>query len=509
MSEGTRTPIDPGIVAKVAGMATGAVSGAVGGLIKGVSEAWFGPLQPIQPMAPPEVKGRAFDYPFGMNLSFVPRGEAGQGGVTFQTLRDLSDPTRGGFDLLRLVIETRKDQMSAQPWKIQPRKDKESNATLKRAAELTDRWGDSPDGEHDWLAWQRLLVEDLLVIDAPTVYLAPFKNGEKRPEVVDGATIKRLVREDGRTPVAPDPAYQQRLKGMAAVDYSTDELIYFPRNPRPDRIYGMSPVEQVLMTIDIALRRQLSQREYYSAGSIPDLLLGVPEGWTLDQIKQYQQYFDALLSGNTEERRRARFVPGGLKPFSPKENNLKDEYDEWLSRIICFSFSISPTALIKQVNRASGETMEQTAQEQGLEPLKLYWRSLMNRVMRGCFSDGGLFEFAFEDEEIVDPEVKATVYSTALGKKAWMTLDEVRERHGLQPATDEQKEELTPAPAPSPFGAPPTQLALPGTDDGTEADEVMQARVRRAKRTGRVLRRARSQQAGSQCVCRVHPRRYP
>ena len=42
------------------------------------------------------------------------------------------------------------------------------------------------------------------------------------------------------------------------------------------------------MTVNIALRRQLWQLDYFTEGSIPDALIGVPQGWTPDQIKQFQ-----------------------------------------------------------------------------------------------------------------------------------------------------------------------------------------------------------------------------
>ena len=47
-----------------------------------------------------------------------------------------------------------------------------------------------------------------------------------------------LDREDGRAPEAPDPAYQQILKGVPAADFSADELIYLPRNLRAHRVTG-------------------------------------------------------------------------------------------------------------------------------------------------------------------------------------------------------------------------------------------------------------------------------
>jgi hypothetical protein len=54
-------------------------------------------------------------------------------------------------------------------------------------------------------------------------------------EIIDGATIKRILNADGRTPLAPEPAYQQIIKGLPAVDYHRDELLYKPRNPRSQR----------------------------------------------------------------------------------------------------------------------------------------------------------------------------------------------------------------------------------------------------------------------------------
>jgi len=59
-----------------------------------------------------------------------------------------------------------------------------------------------------------------------------------------------------------------------------------------------------------ALRRQLWQLDYFTEGSIPDALIGVPQGWTPDQIKQFQDYWDTEFAGDLARRRRAKFVPG-------------------------------------------------------------------------------------------------------------------------------------------------------------------------------------------------------
>jgi hypothetical protein len=109
--EGKKTPISPGIIARVTQSARYIVSGVS-------PTTWFGPSQPQQIMAPPEVAGRRFDYPTGYNLTYTPGGNDG-GGVSFTELRALAD----NCDVLRSVIETRKDQLEAMDWNIKLKPD--------------------------------------------------------------------------------------------------------------------------------------------------------------------------------------------------------------------------------------------------------------------------------------------------------------------------------------------------------------------------------------------------
>ena len=115
MSEPVRRALPPSVFARLAD--------ATRYLITGVSpDTWFGPLQPLAPMAPPEVKGRQWDYPFGANLNYIPRAEDG---VSFPELRGLAD----ALPLLRAVIETRKDQIAAQSYAIRARNREDSPAS--------------------------------------------------------------------------------------------------------------------------------------------------------------------------------------------------------------------------------------------------------------------------------------------------------------------------------------------------------------------------------------------
>jgi hypothetical protein len=53
----------------------------------------------------------------------------------------------------------------------------------------------------------------------------------------------------------------------------------------------MSPVEQIALTVNIALRRDASTPDYYRTGSSPDAFATLR---TADQIRSFQDYFDAL-----------------------------------------------------------------------------------------------------------------------------------------------------------------------------------------------------------------------
>jgi len=444
MATGTRTPIESGMIAR-------AVQGVRYALTGVTPEGWYSPGQPLQPQAQEEAKGRAFDFATGYNTRMTPRGEEA---ISFTQLRALAD----GYDLLRLVIETRKDQISRLKFTITPTDD-----TLKpdaRCKEVQD-FLRFPDKEHDWDSWIRMVIEDLLVLDAPTIYpRMNLGNTLYALEPIDGATIKRVISIDGRTPMAPEPAYQQVIKGLPAVDYSRDELIYKPRNSRTHKVYGFSPVEQICMTVNIAMRRQLYQLQYFTEGSVPDLIMQVPETWNPDQIRQFSRWWQEKLEGNTANRSKAMFVPSGVKPVDTKEKALHDTFDDWLARVVCYAFSIAPSGFIKDTNKAVAGVAKDVATEEGLMPIMQWVKTLIDYVIVKYFGYADLC-LEWDAEEDHDPLQQAQINQIYLAAKV-VTPDEVRADLGRDPLTPEQQELLTPPPPPviaggaNPDGTPST-----------------------------------------------------
>jgi len=322
-----------------------------------------------------------------------------------------------------------------------------------------------------------MVLEDLLVIDAPALYLRRTRAGRLCAlEPLDGATIKRVIDDWGRTPAPPAPAYQQVLKGLPAVDYTTDELLYLPRNPRAHKVYGFSPVEQVQMTVNIALRRQIWTLQYYTEGNIPEALIGVPDTWTPDQIRQFQFYWDSLHEGNTAQRRHAKFVPGGVaKTFIPtREPALKDPFDEWLARIVCYAFSVSPQPFVQQLNRATAETAQDAALAEGLLPLKAWVKQLCDLVIAREFAAADL-EFAWSDDAPSDPAKVASV-AVDYVKAGIKSVNEVRAELGLDPVSggDHPVPLVPPKPAlvrfnPNHYGSGPRGGQFAPAGEGSDA----------------------------------------
>lgn len=440
------------------------VSAAGRGLttITGADTAWMSPSNPVTPIAP-QTAGRQYDYPVATNLNIRPRATEA---TSFAELRTLADI----YYLVRLAIETRKDQLVKLQWKIKPIDPKAK--TDARCEELT-AFFKQPDKRHGWQEWMRMLVEDVLVIDAPAVYYRA--NYGKKPyafEIIDGATIKVLLDEFGRAPLPPDPAYQQNIKGVPTVNYTSDELIYKPRNPRSWKAYGYSPVEQIVMIVNIGLRRAASQLQHYTEGNIPEAIATTPESWSPDQIKEYQLYWDTMMEGNTAQRRHMKFVAGGMDIHETKSAMLTDAFDEWLARVVSYCFSLPVTAFVKQNNRATADSAKEQAEEEGLVPVMQWLSDYINYLIVKYWGYTDI-HFAWDEEKSIDPLTQAQINQIYLTTDV-LDKNEVRSELGYDPrnydAEAKLKNEAMQAmqPPPPAQGKPENKVAPASENEGVK-----------------------------------------
>lgn len=394
-----------------------------------VNDTWFGPGTPMPPVAPESIKGRQFDTPVNYNPLTQTKSE----GMSFSQLRWYAYAA----EIVRILIENRINTLTSMNWTIQPINSGKASARAEKPAtcQQLEAFFKYPDGENDWATWLGMWLEDSFVIDAATLFVHRTNGGDLhalRP--IDGATIKRIIDEHGWTPAAPLPAYQQILKGVPALSYTTDEMIYRMRRPGTYRIYGLSRVEQIMVMIRLWMYREASNLEYYDKGSVPDGFVDGGEGWTAAQLKEYQDMLDTALSGQMGERRKLKVMAHGSKYTPSKEPALKNDYDDTLIRIACFCFGTSPTPFIKAVNRATAESAKEASSEEGVTSDSNFVKSVINEVIQRRLGFADL-EFVWQDKEAQDPLERAQVDALYLDRGV-STPDEVRADLGREPLPD-------------------------------------------------------------------------
>ena len=196
------------------------------------------------------------------------------------------------------------------------------------------------------------------------------------------------------------------------MQYTADEMLYVPRNPRIHKIYGYSCVEQVIVTVNIGLRRQASQLGFFTEGTVPDAVAQVPPDWGMQRIQEFQDYWDTMVN-DAVRRRKLKFIPGGVT-FQPTRNDqaLVDQFDEWLARVVQYAFSLPPTPLVRMMNCATSENAYEQSLDEGLQPLMIWAKQIVDEII--------LKWLGFDDLELICKSTsRNTPRRSGLRPRAW------------------------------------------------------------------------------------------
>ena len=370
--------------------------------------------------------GREWDFDAGINNNYQPR--SGYGEIKFADLIYAAD----NYTLLKIIIATRLDQISAQRWKLTG-----SKLAVKRVGEILKK----PDRRSDFDTFLRALVYEVLVTDAVTIM--PRKNklgGTYSLDLIDGSTIEPKLGEDGRIDLSPDGvAYQQILSGIPVYNFSASELIYRPMNRRVRSKYGQSPVEQVLMVCKTGMARDEEIYTRMARGNMPDKFVVAPELTPEKTMLKMQEYLDGYFN-NFDNKAKAKVVPHGTGIIDIERGEIKSELDDHIARTICFAFSVSPQQLIQMQNRATAESSSKQAMAEGLLPLMRWIERLWNEIIHDYIGYPDV-NFQWEEVETLSALEKARINEIEI-RSGVRTVNEIRETIGLK-AIDEEQGELT------------------------------------------------------------------
>lgn len=309
----------------------------------------FAPGQPLTPLLPDQVAGRTYDYTVGENLLITPR----DGRVPFDTLEDLAER----YDIAQACVRYIIRDLLSMPLLFEPA-DETTEDVSKAIEEAKDFWA-APDGIRTWHEWFTVFMRGVLTLDAAPVAIHRNAKGKIIGlRNIDGKTIIPKITFYGERPLPPAPAFQQIIEGVPFENFDADALLYPLMWPRVDSVYGMPPLESVLLTANTDLRMQAFWLQFFTSGAVPEVLLIAPEEADTLTLDRLRESWDRVMNGDPTKRYGAVFLPGGTKVESTTLPTYPVDLWNILMRLTVQQFGLNPINLgfTEDVNRATAGT---------------------------------------------------------------------------------------------------------------------------------------------------------
>jgi len=358
-----------------------------------------------------------------------------EGRISYRSLRNFSVHS----PIVRSAIDYLKGKIEKLKWNIIPENETDELNKEDLGVMLLRGFFKHPMGPRsNYREFIDRIIEDYLVIGAVAME-KKFTMGDDfigQVKLVDSATIKRFIVEDsGEIPEPPDPAYAQIIKGIDVAHLTQDELIYQVRNARNNTVYGLSPIESIVIQIDSALRGSLYSYAWYTDGNVPEGTLELPQELTRQQIKSYERYFNSMLAGNFVNQRKIKVVPAGSKytPFKKPEDLGYEKFELWILQLICTVFGVPPQDIgfTHQINKSSSDTQQELGQERGMRPIAQFLEILFTNIIQTDFGFDNL-KFKYIDIDPVDLKLEAEVQVMRINTGV-ESVDEIRIKEGKEP----------------------------------------------------------------------------
>jgi len=384
---------------------------------------------------PDENKTVQWDFPAGFNMvqmSKIKRKK--EGSLSFNVLRNFSV----NYPIARSCIDYIKTKAIKLKWEVIPEDEEQKvNPDDKRVKQVSEFFKRPLGARSTYMQFIEVILEDYLVIGSIALERVRTKGGKFLDELkaVDSSTIRIFIDEEGRIPEPPEPAFAQVVGGRVVARLTLDELIFQNRQNRTSNIYGLSPIESILIQADSAIRGAKNSQAFFSEGTMPEGFMDTPEGWTVDQTKSFERYFNALVAGNPMYQRKIKFIPHGSKwmPLKEPDKINFERFELWLMKQTCSVFGVPPAdvGFTDDVNRATSETQRELGQERAMRPIVRLLEDMFTAIIQNDFGFVDL-RFTYVDVDPVDKKLEAEVDNIRI-KGGVVGVDEIRGREGLKP----------------------------------------------------------------------------
>ena len=421
-----------------------------------------------------------WDNPYNWSIPQPPTRRPGSS-VSLMTLRALAD----NYDPLRAGIQHLKREVMAVPLQVVAKEEKDKSRKTKRAiadaTEFITTIGGLGGIGVTRAEFESSLLDDLLIVGAAATYYHPtLDGGVFTVEAIDAATIRPRVDAYG-WPGPGEYAYEQWVLGILIAGFTREQMDFrgAPTNTRTYTPYPASPVEWLINAINSAIRADDWNRQWLINGNTPADIIALPDDWSPQMVRDFADYWDSLLTGDSSARQKTKFVPGNATRMT--SNGRKDQdfevFELWLLRRICAVLGVQPASIgfAGEQYKVSQQDSMQSTSYFGAGVLLEWRKTFYDDLFRRMGIEG------IEAQNISSREEDATERATRnfmLTGVPVKTINEARTDEGLDPI--EGGDVLL-----VPYGTIPLEQALqPPTDPNADPSADPNADPNKANGTG-------------------------
>ena len=223
--------------------------------------------------------------------------------------------------------------------------------------------------------------------------------------------------------------------------FSPNEVLYLQLNPQSRSPYGISNLEIIEREVTYLKDSTEAQTKYWKNGLFVGGVIRMPEVKDINEIKRYQKYYESKLKG--AENYNKWIVAGGdadfqTQPFTPQQMQWLDS-QKWFAKLVFSVFRVTPSELgfTEDLNRATGAQQMQIYKSEAIMPILELLEEIINReIVWKDFSER--VKFTFEKEFDLDDSRKQAEIDSIRLNMGLNSINELRDRDGLQKWDDEQ-----------------------------------------------------------------------
>ncbi len=230
------------------------------------------------------------------------------------------------------------------------------------------------------------------------------------------------------------------ITGARPVPFGKKEIVWFERNPRTDSIYGRSPVEVLMNTIQTLIYAIEHNLEYFSDNSIPKGIIGL-DGADAEAIKAFKKQWEQQQrtkdsAGNWKKKFHNLPIVGKTPVFTRLQFTNAEleliESQKWWAKMVWACFGVTATEL--------GYTEDAKGLANQIVQSNIFRKRAINPILRleeYKHNHEILSEFEYPDIEFkflmfdVEEETKkAALYKLQL-EAGYKSINEIRREEGM------------------------------------------------------------------------------